>query len=148
MDGRRRTVVVHALENGEESYSQALRRVATMREQTPEPAASALYLILIGKAGLAEQEARAMESDERFCRKHVWRWDEPVHDFLDRTFLGLSAIRMTAVRGEQGPRARILARPEARFERAAQLLDALADLPDDETETAAWLSRRLAKATT
>ncbi|MDU7481582.1 MAG: ABC-three component system middle component 1 [Hafnia alvei] len=79
-----RTVLV--IELPLSSLQTAFRWAADTRDVLPEPETADLYMFLI-ISGISHEEASRIETDDRFCRKVVFRQSEEIMDFLDRTFL-------------------------------------------------------------
>ncbi|MCW4649626.1 ABC-three component system middle component 1 [Pseudomonas aeruginosa] len=86
VDAGWRTILLAELPLEEVSVQAAFRWAADVRDVLPEPETADLYMFLV-IAGISQEEAARIETDDRFCRKVVARESECPTDFLDRTFL-------------------------------------------------------------
>lgn len=82
-----KTVLIASVDSVEES-GDVLHWAANVRDMTPEPNSSDIYLFLNIKSASIEDSNR-IEADELYCRKYVIRPHESSQDFLSRTFLAL-----------------------------------------------------------
>ncbi|WP_404972677.1 ABC-three component system middle component 1 [Vibrio campbellii] len=82
-----KTVLVASVGSIEES-GDVFHWAANVRDMTPEPNSSDIYLFLNIKSASIE-DCNRIEADELYCRKYVIRPEESSQDFLSRTFLAL-----------------------------------------------------------
>ncbi|MEZ8486039.1 ABC-three component system middle component 1, partial [Vibrio splendidus] len=82
-----KTVLIASVDSVEES-GDVIHWAANVRDMTPEPNSSDIYLFLMIKNASLE-DCNRIEADELYCRKYVIRPHESSQHFLSRTFLAL-----------------------------------------------------------
>ncbi|WP_305838878.1 ABC-three component system middle component 1 [Photobacterium leiognathi] len=86
-DGNFKTVLIASVNSVKESGA-VIHWAANIRDMTPEPHSSDIYLFLnIKNASL--EDCNRIEADELYCRKYVIRPHEGLQNFISRTFLAL-----------------------------------------------------------
>ena len=81
-----RTVLITAFPSNVDNIQSAFRWAADIRDILAEPQTADLYMFMLID-GVESEDAARFETDERFCRKVVFRKQEDIDSFLDRSFL-------------------------------------------------------------
>ncbi|ELA7154695.1 TPA: ABC-three component system middle component 1 [Photobacterium damselae] len=86
-DDNFKTVLVASVNSVKESGA-VIHWAANVRDMTPEPNSSDIYLFLNIKNASIE-DCNRIEADELYCRKYVIKPHESLQNFISRTFLAL-----------------------------------------------------------
>ncbi|EPP7461942.1 ABC-three component system middle component 1 [Escherichia coli] len=81
-----RTVLITAFPSKVDNIQSAFRWAADIRDILAEPQTADLYMFMLID-GVESEDAARFETDDRFCRKVVFRKQEDIDSFLDRSFL-------------------------------------------------------------
>lgn len=81
-----RTVLIAAFHFDSAKIQGAFRWAADVRDILAEPLTADLYMFMLIE-GIASEDAARLETDDRFCRKVVFREHEDIDSFLNRSFL-------------------------------------------------------------